>query len=83
MNRLQGLAGYGQTATNTTDALGQSTATQVGQNTINAGEARAGGIYGAANVWSNFGNQANNFIQKGLGQLGTLSQQNDFGTGYL
>lgn len=58
MNRLASLSGMAQTSANTTGVLGQNTANQIGNNQVNAGQAAAGGIYGSANAWSNFGNQA-------------------------
>lgn len=58
MNRLAALSGMAQTSTTTTGALGQQTANQIGQNTMAAGDARAQGIYGSANAWSNFANTA-------------------------
>lgn len=56
MNRLAALSGMAQTSTNQTGALGQNYANQVGQNLQNAGQARAQGIYGSANAWSNYTN---------------------------
>lgn len=56
MNRLAALSGMAQTSTNQTNALGQNYANQVGQNLQNAGQARAQGIYGSANAWSNYTN---------------------------
>lgn len=56
MNRLAALSGMAQASTNTTGQLGQNVANQIGQNTMAAGDARAQGIYGSANAWSNFAN---------------------------
>lgn len=58
MNRLASLSGIGQTATNQIGQYGQNVADQIGANTINAGQARAQGIYDKSNAWSNFGQQA-------------------------
>lgn len=52
-NRLAGLAGIGQTATNTMAQLGSATAGQVGANIIGAGNAQAAGQVGSANAWNN------------------------------
>ena len=56
MNRLAALSGMAQTSTDTTGKLGLYTAGQIGQNLQNAGQARAQGIYGGANAWSNYTN---------------------------
>jgi len=56
MNRLASLSGMAQTSTNTTGQLGANVANQIGQNTMAAGDARAQGIYGSANAWSNYAN---------------------------
>lgn len=58
MNRLASLAGMAQTSTNTTGAQGAQVAQNMGNNLINAGNARAQGTYDSANAWSNFGQQA-------------------------
>lgn len=52
-NRLAGLAGVGQTATNQTAQAGQQTASNVGNALMSAGNARASGIQGSANAWGN------------------------------
>lgn len=52
-NRLSGLAGTGQQATTNVASMGQNTAGQVGQNTIDIGNARAAGRVGSANAWNN------------------------------
>ncbi|TWI04800.1 hypothetical protein IP90_00938 [Luteimonas cucumeris] len=64
MNKLASLAGIGQTATNQIGQYGQNAANTMGQNTINAGQARANGIYDKSNAWANFGNQ----VVQGVGQ---------------
>lgn len=56
-NRLAGVAGTGQTSTQQVGAQGQNLATNVGNNLIGAGNARASGYVGQANA-----------INAGLGQ---------------
>jgi len=51
-NRLAGLAGAGQTATQNTQMMGQNFANAVGQNARAAGAARASGYQGTANAIS-------------------------------
>ena len=53
MNSLASLAGIGQTATGQNNQIGMQTAGNVGQAYQNAGNARASGIQGGANAWSN------------------------------
>lgn len=48
-NRMAGLAGVGQASTNTLGQLGQGYATNIGNTTMAAGNARASGIMGSAN----------------------------------
>jgi len=74
MNRLASLANMSQVSTNTTGQLGANVANQVGQNMQNAGTARAQGIYGSANAWSNYGQQMS-------GALGQYAAQNGGGWG--
>jgi hypothetical protein len=50
-NRLAGIAGVGQTATNQTAAYGADAASQAGRNALIAGNARASGIQGQADAW--------------------------------
>lgn len=52
-NRLAGLAGIGQTATNSTANLGANMAGNVGNLMVGQGNARASGIATQANVWGN------------------------------
>jgi hypothetical protein len=52
-NRLAGIAGIGQTATNQTAAYGADAASQAGRNSLYAGNARASGIQGQADAWGN------------------------------
>lgn len=49
-NRLSSLAGTGQTATRDVGQMGQQVASNIGQNTIGAGNARASGYIGQANA---------------------------------
>jgi hypothetical protein len=56
MNRLASLAGMAQTSSAQTGQLAGQTANAIGNNQMNAGAARAQGIYGSANAWTNFGN---------------------------
>jgi hypothetical protein len=72
MNRLAGLAGVAQTATNNTQAAGTNYANNISANQISSGQIRAGGIYGSANAWSNFGQKA----AQGLGYGLSAYQQN-------
>lgn len=75
MNKLASLSDMAQSATNQVGAAGQNYANQVGNNLQNAGQAQAQGIYGQANAWSNFGQQA---AKVGGNLYGNLAQQNDF-----
>lgn len=52
-NRLSGVAGTGQTATNQLAAYGTNMANNVASNTLQAGNARASGYMGQANAWGN------------------------------
>lgn len=54
MNRLSGLFGGAQQAAGQMGSYGQSAATNVSNNIVNAGNARANGIYGAANAQNQF-----------------------------
>lgn len=63
-NRLAGVAGTGQTATQQVGAQGQNLATNVGNNLMNAGNARASGYVGQANaINSGIGNGYNMWQQ--------------------
>ena len=53
MNRLASLAGMGQTVNNQNAQLGMNYANQAGANMMNAGNARASGIQGSSDAWSN------------------------------
>lgn len=73
-NRLAGLAGVGQTATSQGIQAGQSFANQYGANTMAAGDARASGIMGGANSWSNAINSGlNNYMLYRGGYFGAPS----------
>lgn len=50
-NRLAGVAGTGQTATNTLSGIGQSTANNISENYLQSGNAQAAGTVGQANAW--------------------------------
>lgn len=52
-NRLAGLSGAGQTATNQVSTAGSNTANQISGLQTDAGTARAAGIIGAGNAWGN------------------------------
>ena len=58
-----GLAGVGQSATNATDQFGQASANNISNNLMQSGDARASGIMGSANSWSNSLNSGlNNYL---------------------
>lgn len=60
MNDLASLSGMSQQQTQNNAALSMQAASNMGQNTMAAGNARASGIMGAANAWNNYlGNMAN------------------------
>jgi len=52
-NKLAGIAGVGQTATNTGVQAGQASANNISNILQSAGNARSAGIIGANNAWSN------------------------------
>ena len=66
-NRLAGIAGIGQNATNSTATFGANAANQIGANDIAGGDARASGVMGAANSW-------NNAINTGLNAYGAYKK---------
>jgi len=79
-NKLAGLSGAGQQATNQVSAAGQNMANNVSASQINAGDARASGYMGQAKAWNNaIGNISNNWQQNqlmknyGSGQSGYYS----------
>lgn len=63
-NRLAGVAGTGQTATQQVGNWGQNTANNVSGNQIGAGNARASGYVGAANAFTGALNQGMNWFQR-------------------
>lgn len=66
-NRLAGLAGVGQSATGSTAQAGQNAANNISQNYIGSADARASGIIGAGNAWSNaLGTIGNAALYQGL-----------------
>lgn len=64
-NRLAGISGTGQAQANTLGTLGANTATNVGNNMLNAGQARASGYAGQANA-------ANQFATNGMEAIGMI-----------
>ena len=68
-NRLQSMAGQGQTSANNLGYLGENSANQIGGNMMAAGQARASGYINQGNA-----------IQNGLGQFGNAAGQ-FFGNG--
>lgn len=56
-NRLAGIAGVGQTATNQLTGASQNYANNVGNLLVGQGNARASGIVGQGNAWVNGANQ--------------------------
>ncbi len=69
-NRQAGLAGIGQTATNTLANAGQSSANAIGSALSSAGDSRASGIAASTNAWGN-----------ALGQIGGLFGSVNWGGG--
>ena len=68
LNRIAGVAGSGQTQTNTNNSQMLGTASQIGGLMQDAGQARASGYVGAANAWQNgIGGVANALGQWGGG----------------
>lgn len=67
LNRLASMAGMGQAQTNTTNALTQNAATNIGTAYQNAGAARASGYVGAGNAWGNAIGGVTNSIGNALG----------------
>lgn len=62
-NRLAGLAGIGQSGVSGTTAAGTNAANNISTYNIGKGDARASGIIGSANAWSNGLNSTlNNFL---------------------
>lgn len=61
-NRLSSIAGTGQTATAQTGALGTQVAGQIGENYLQAGNARASGYVGSANAINNGAQTIGNYF---------------------
>ncbi len=82
-NRLSGIAGTGQTATNITGQLGAQAASNIAQNQIGAGNARASGYVGQANaINSGIGNAMSGYQLSQLGKSNTPDYVNwNTGTG--
>lgn len=57
-NKIAGVAGVGQNATNSVQQAGTTAANNISNIQIGAGDARASGIIGASNAWGNSINQA-------------------------
>lgn len=64
-NRLAALAGTAQTASTNLGSLGVQNAGIIGQNMINAGDARASGIAGSSAAWANAINDIGTFAGQG------------------
>lgn len=62
-NRLSSIAGTGQTATAQTGANAMQTAGRIGENTVQAGNARASGYVGGANAFNNGVQTIGNYFQ--------------------
>jgi hypothetical protein len=56
-NRQAGLAGVGQSATNTTTQAGIATSNNISNNLLQAGDARASGVVNSTNAWGGAINQ--------------------------
>jgi len=70
LNPLMGLAGAGQTATNVLSGAAGQLGTQLGENAMGAGNARASGYIGSANAYTNAVNQMNNMAAQAFGMRG-------------
>lgn len=62
-NRLSGIAGTGQTATRDVAQMGSQTASNIAQNQIGAGNARASGYVAQGNAMSGVANSAGQYMQ--------------------
>lgn len=67
-NTLMGIAGFSPTASSQTGALGNSTASRVGQSLQNIGDARASGYINTANAYSNMANSWSGRFNDWMGQ---------------
>lgn len=83
-NRLAGISGAGQTATNQVQAAGTNMANQVGNSLTDQGNARSAGIIGGANAWGSTASGLNG-IYNNYNSNQTLQQllnQNNSSTNY-
>jgi hypothetical protein len=84
VNRLAAMAGVGQTATNQTGNLGANAATNAGQTTQAAGDARASGYMARAGQNQQlYGQLLNMGMGSGLGALGGMASGTGAGMGAL
>ena len=83
-NRLGGISGTGQTATNQVNTAGQNMANNISNNDINAGNARAAGIMGGNAAWGSalgsVGQGINNY--QSYDRLKSLLGNQSGGSGY-
>jgi hypothetical protein len=77
VNRLQSIVGSGQNAAATNGSLGAQAATNMGNDLMSAGNARASGIIGANNAWSGAINNA----ASSIGSYGLLANNAGGGSG--
>jgi hypothetical protein len=70
LNPLMGLAGAGQGATNVLSSAAGQLGTQLGENAMGAGNARASGYIGSANAYTNAVNQMHNMAAQAFGMRG-------------
>lgn len=89
-NRLAGISGAGQTATNQVQAAGTNMANQVSSALGSAGNARSAGIIGGANAWGSTASGLNSIYNnynsnQNLQQLLNQNQQPNYGanTNYI
>lgn len=84
-NRLAGISGTGQTATNSVQSAGTNMANNVSQSIGDSGNARSAGIIGGANAWGNaFGGANNAYNNYNSNQLlqGLLNNNTSGGINY-
>ena len=70
LNPLMGLTGAGQGATTVLSNAAGQLGTQLGENAMGAGNARASGYIGSANAYTNAVNQMNNMAAQAFGMRG-------------
>ena len=70
LNPLMGLAGAGQGATNVLSGAAGQLGSQLGENAMGAGNARASGYIGSANAYTNAVNQMYNTAAQAFGMRG-------------